>query len=116
MILATRAVYAFLFAHTPMADLPPGYSASGSGVYSGTGNVNANFTINSGKNVHVDELRVRITNDNQTVTVDEFFIPVNLYFSTVKITGIVPQVGNFPYSNESRTMTFDYSTTGSQSA
>lgn len=91
--------------------LTPGYSASGSGVYSGTGNVNANFTINSGKNVHVDELRVRITNDNQTVTVDEFFIPVNLYFSTVKITGIVPQVGNFPYSNESRTMTFDYSTT-----
>lgn len=94
--------------------LTPGYSASGSGIYTGTGtNGASSFTINSGKNVHVDAIRVKIVNADQSQDIDEFFLPVNLYFSTVKVTDIVPQVGNFPLFNENRQMTFNYATTES---
>lgn len=94
--------------------LTPGYSASGSGVYTGTGtNGGGSFTINSGKNVHVDALRVKIVSADQTVDIDEFFIPLNVYFSTVKITNIVPQAGNFPYNNDNRQVNYNYSTTES---
>ncbi len=91
--------------------LTPGYSASGSGVYTGLGSSSSTFSINSGKNVHVDALRVKIVDATQSVDVDEFFVPVNWYFSTVAITDIVPQVGNFPYNNDDRQMDFNYSTT-----
>ncbi len=91
--------------------LTPGYSASGSGIYTGTGSTSSNFTISSGKNVHVDALRVQVLNPDQSVLLDEFFIPVNLYFSTVKITDIVPQTGNFPYNGENRMVNYNYSTT-----
>ena len=91
--------------------LTPDYSASGSNTYMGTGTVNSSFTINSGINVHVDALRVRITNADQSITLDEFFIPVNLYFSTVKITDMVPESGIFPLNNEDREIAFNYSTT-----
>ncbi|MDX1913310.1 MAG: T9SS type A sorting domain-containing protein [Saprospiraceae bacterium] len=99
----------------PMTDgaLTPGYSASGSGVYSGSGSASSNFTINSGQNVHVDALRVRVVNADQTVDIDEFFLPVNLYFSTARVTGITAQGGNFPFNNEDRQINFDYSTTES---
>ncbi len=93
--------------------LTPGYGASGSGIYSGTGSANSSFSINSGKNVHVDALRVKIVSADQSVDIDEFFIPVNLYFSTVKITDIVPQGGSFPFNNDNRQMDFNYSTTES---
>jgi hypothetical protein len=93
--------------------LTPGYSASGSGVYSGSGSASSNFTINSGQNVHVDALRVRVVNADQTVDIDEFFLPVNLYFSTAKVTNIVAQAGNFPFNNEDRQINFNYSTTES---
>ncbi|HAD12736.1 MAG TPA: T9SS C-terminal target domain-containing protein, partial [Saprospirales bacterium] len=69
--------------------------------------------INTGKNVHVDALRVKIVSADQTVDIDEFFIPVNVYYSTVKITDIVPQSGNFPFNNEDRSVSFQYSTTES---
>lgn len=89
--------------------LTPGYSASGSGVYTGTGtNGGGSFTINSGKNVHVDALRVKIVNADQSVDIDEFFIPVNLYFSTVKVTDIVAQAGAFPFNNEDRQISYNY--------
>lgn len=89
--------------------LTPGYSASGSGIYNGTGsNGGGSFTINSGKNVHVDALRVKIVNADQSVDIDEFYIPVNLYFSTVKVTDIVAQAGSFPFNNENRQMSFNY--------
>jgi Secretion system C-terminal sorting domain len=91
--------------------LTPGYGASGSGVYTGSGSTSSNFNIASGKNVHVDALRVQVLNADQSVLLDEFFIPVNLYFSTVKITDIVPQGGNFPYNNENRMISYNYSTT-----
>ena len=92
--------------------LTPGYSGSGSGIYSGSGTDGGGaFTINSGKNVHVDAVRVKIVSADQSVDIDEFFIPVNVYFSTVKITNMIPQAGNFPFNNEDRQMSFAYSTT-----
>lgn len=92
--------------------LTSGYSASGSPIYTGSGtNGGGSFRINLGKNVRVDALRVKIVNADQTVDIDEFFIPVNIYYSTVKITDIVPQVGIFPYNNENRSVNFQYSTT-----
>ncbi|MFN0217117.1 MAG: T9SS type A sorting domain-containing protein [Saprospiraceae bacterium] len=91
--------------------LTPGYGASGSSIYNGTGASSSSFTINSGKNVRVDALRVTIASADQSVTIDEFFIPVNLYFSTVKITDISTSGSNFPYNNENRSVSFNYSTT-----
>ncbi|RME94160.1 MAG: T9SS C-terminal target domain-containing protein, partial [Bacteroidetes bacterium] len=46
----------------------PGYSASGSPIYSGTGTQTANFNITSGVNVRVDSVRVSILNADQTAT------------------------------------------------
>ncbi|MCC7464981.1 MAG: T9SS type A sorting domain-containing protein [Saprospiraceae bacterium] len=95
-------------------NLTPGYSASGSGIYTGSGaNGGGNIRINSGKNVHVDALRIKIVSADQTQDIDEFFLPVNLYYSTVKITDILPQAGNFPFNNEDRSVSFQYSTTES---
>lgn len=93
--------------------LTPGYGASGSGVYTGAGSSSSSFSINSGKNVHVDALRVKIVSADQSVDIDEFFIPVNLYFSTVKITDIVALGGNFPFNNDDRQINFNYSTSES---
>lgn len=97
----------------PVTDgaLTPGYSASGSGVYTGTGAMNANVSITAGVDVHVDSLRVKIVSADQSVDIDEFYIPVNLHFSTVKITDITPTGGNFPYNNDNREVDFNYSTT-----
>jgi hypothetical protein len=50
---------------------------------------------------------------DQSVDIDEFFIPVNVYYSTVKINNIVHQAGNFPFNNEDRSVSFDYNTTES---
>lgn len=92
-------------------NLTPDYDASGSAVFTGSGSANASFTIKSGKNVHVDELRVRVVSADQTVTIDEFFIPINLYFSTVKVKSIIAQAGNYPHNNETRTVSYSYSIT-----
>lgn len=92
-------------------NLTPGYSASGSGVYTGTGNLSSSFTINSGVNVHVDALRVKVVNASQTIDIDEFYLPVNLYFSTVKITDIATQSGNFPFNGDNRQIDYNYATT-----
>ncbi|HLP92437.1 MAG TPA: T9SS type A sorting domain-containing protein [Saprospiraceae bacterium] len=95
-------------------NITPGYSASGSGIYTGNGtNGGGSFRINTGKNVHVDAVRIKIVSADQTVDIDEFFIPVNVYYSTVKITDIAPQSGNFPFNNEDRIVSFQYSTTES---
>ncbi len=91
--------------------LTPAYAASGSGVYSGTGTESADFTITNGNNVHVDALRVQILSADQSVVIKEFFVPVNLYFSTVKVTNIIPTGSNFPYSNDDRAVEFNYATT-----
>ncbi len=91
--------------------LTPNYSASGSFTYTGTGTASSYFTFNSGNNIVVDALRVQIVNADQTIIIDEFFIPVDLHFSTTKITDIIPEAGMFPFNNEDREVTFNYSTT-----
>ena len=91
--------------------LTPDYYGSGSAVFSGSGSASAYIYIQSGKNVHVDELRVRIVSPDQSVIIDEFFVPVNLYYSTIKITGIHGQAGNYVSVNTDRTISYNYSTT-----
>lgn len=93
--------------------LTPGYGASGSIVFSGTGSQTVNFTINSGTNVHVDELRVTILNEDQSETLKTFFVPVNWYWSTVKVTNFGIVQDNFAANGEQRTVTYDYETTES---
>lgn len=93
--------------------LTPGYGASGSPVFTGTGTQTANFTINSGKNIRVDHLRVTITNEDQSETLKTFFVPVNWYWSTVKITNFDIVQDNFAANGESRTVAYDYETTES---
>jgi len=91
--------------------LTPGYAASGSAGFTGSGTKTVNFSINSGTNVQVDSLRVMMTNDDQSVTLREFFIPVNLYFSTVKIEDLMVMGSNFAANGENRTIDFNYETT-----
>lgn len=93
--------------------LTPGYGASGSPSFSGTGTHTVNFAINSGKNVQVDSLRVTVLNDDQSTQLDEFFIPVNLYFSTVKIFNVVAEGDPFAPNGENRTIKYEYETTES---
>lgn len=91
--------------------LTPGYGASGSPTFTGTGSQTVNFTINSGTNVRVDELRVAITNNDQSETLQTFFVPVNWYWSNVKVTNFGIMQDNFAANGEQRTVTYDYETT-----
>ncbi|MEL6660323.1 MAG: T9SS type A sorting domain-containing protein [Bacteroidota bacterium] len=97
----------------PITDgsLTPGYSASGSPVFNGTGSQTVNFRINSGINVRVDSLRVLVTNEDQSEELRIFFIPVNWYWSTVKVTNFSILQGNFAANGEQRTVEYDYETT-----
>ncbi len=90
--------------------LTPGYSASGSPVFNGTGSQTVNFRINSGINVRVDSLRVFITNEDQSENLHTFFIPVNWYWSTVKVTNFRILQGNFAANGEQRTVAYEYET------
>ncbi|WP_367391524.1 T9SS type A sorting domain-containing protein [Lewinella sp. LCG006] len=92
-------------------NLTPGYGASGSPIFSGTGTQTVNFTINSGKNVRVDALRVTILNESQSQTLSTFFIPVNWYWSTVKITNFQAIGGNYFANGDNVTIEYDYATT-----
>ena len=94
--------------------LTPGYSATGSAAYTGSGSETANFSITAGTNVRVDELRVNITNEDQSETLQTFFIPVNWYWSTVKVDNISILQNNFAANGEDRTVSFDYETTESE--
>ncbi len=91
--------------------LTPGYGASGSPIFEGSGSKTVFFTITTGKNVHVDALRVSVVNPDQTQELMTFYVPVNLYFSTVKIDNIVASGGNFPLNGADRTISYDYETT-----
>ncbi|WP_020538466.1 T9SS type A sorting domain-containing protein [Lewinella cohaerens] len=92
-------------------NLTPGYGASGSPIFSGTGSHTANFSINSGNNIHVDALRVTILNESQTQTLNTFFIPVNWYWSTVKISDFHAAGGNYFANGDNVTIEYDYETT-----
>ena len=91
--------------------LTPGYGASGSPIYNGEGSATANLTINSGNNVRVEYLRVRMVNPDQTILLAEFFVPVNWYWSSVAIDDFVLAGPVFPANGENVTVSFDYSTT-----
>lgn len=97
-------------------NLTPGYGASGSPVFSGTGTQTVNFTINSGNNVRVDALRVTILNESQSQTLNTFFIPVNWYWSTVKITNFHATGGNYFANGDNVTIEYNYATTESAGA
>lgn len=92
-------------------NLTPGYGASGSPVFTGTGSHTVNFSINAGINVRVDSLRVAIVNEDQTETLSTFFIPVNWYWSTVKITNFSILQDNYAANGENRTIQYNYATT-----
>lgn len=91
--------------------LTPGYGASGSPIFTGSGSQTVFFHISSGTNVNVDALRVSVVNPDQSETLMTFYVPVNLYYSTVKIDNIVGSSGNFPLNGADRTISYDYETT-----
>ncbi|MEL6276511.1 MAG: T9SS type A sorting domain-containing protein, partial [Bacteroidota bacterium] len=90
--------------------LTPGYGASGSPIYSGEGNASASFTINSGTNVRVDHFRVRAVNPDQNILLAEFFVPVNWYWSSVRVNNISISGPIYPANGEDLTVEFDYNT------
>ncbi|GAB4522354.1 MAG: hypothetical protein Fur0018_03980 [Anaerolineales bacterium] len=57
--------------------LSPGYTAHGSGVYTGSGSSSGFFTLNSGPSV-VDHIRIQMWDPNQTTLLYEAFLPVHL--------------------------------------
>ncbi|HAD12737.1 MAG TPA: T9SS C-terminal target domain-containing protein, partial [Saprospirales bacterium] len=71
--------------------LTPGYSASGSPVYTGSGTANGTFTINNGT-VVVDEIRIEVYNADQSMLLRRMWIPVNFRFGAVG-------VNNFKFSD-----------------
>jgi hypothetical protein len=93
--------------------LTSGYGASGSPSYSGSGVGNAYFHINGGENVWVDEIRVQIYNDDQSSLLDEFFVPVNYAWSSVKLTDISVNYSYdaFPLNGDDTEVYMDYETT-----
>lgn len=91
--------------------LTPGYGASGSSIFTGTGSQTVFFHISNGKNVNIDALRVKVVNPDQSVELMTFYIPVNLYYSTVKVDNIVASGGNFPLNGSDRTISYNYETT-----
>lgn len=67
--------------------LTPGYAASGSGLYTGTGSGSQWFTIGSG-NVVVDRIRFQVYSGDQSVLLLQFFVPVKFHFGAHAITDI----------------------------
>jgi hypothetical protein len=96
--------------------LTPGYSASGSALYTGTGSDAANFSITSGINVTVDAIRIQVYNAAQSVLLKEFFIPVYLKFSSVEIKDIVSPGSIYFNHNDNVDFTFNYETSESSGA
>ena len=76
--------------------LTPGYAASGSPVYSqGSGSGSAHFTIRDRDgNVSIDQLRVRMVTSNQNRLIFEFFLPVDLTYTSSSQNKIYPKVLN----------------------
>lgn len=92
-------------------NLTPGYGASGSPVFTGTGSQLVNFSINSGINVRVDALRVAVVSPDQNTTFQTFFVPVNWYWSTVKITDFNYGANNFFANGNNFNISYNYETT-----
>jgi hypothetical protein len=94
-------------------ELTSGYVASGSPAFTGSGVGTSSFHFNAGENVWVDEIRVQITNDDQSILLDEFFVPVNYAWSSVKLTNIDVNFSYdaFPINGDFTEVDMDYETT-----
>jgi hypothetical protein len=95
-------------------DLAPGYSAHGSPIYpAGSGSSAGFFQIGSG-DVTVDQVRVRMTNADQTLLLFEGFLPVHYQYgegtNRVYNLALTPLTPNILDLNEDVSLTFDYAT------
>jgi hypothetical protein len=91
-------------------NLTPNYGAHGSSVYpTGYGAGTGWFTISSGM-ANVDSIRFEMLDAAQTTVLLEYFVPVNLYYSTAKITDIVfrPESPAYFTNSEHDTAAFAY--------
>lgn len=100
--------------------LSPGYSASGSPLYpAGTGTASGTFTINSGP-VLVDQIRIQMTNADQSVLLNETFIPVYFLFTdpqyVVTFTQFNPLTPNILDHGSQVHQDFSYSLSGTSQA
>lgn len=66
----------------------PGYSASGTTLLPSSGSASQWFTFNSGT-PHVDQVRFRMTNDDQSVVLLEFFVPVDYDWAASGFANVV---------------------------
>ena len=93
--------------------LSPNYAASGSGLYTGTGTTTAQFTILPGTPTKVDSLRVQTYNADQSQLLTEYFIPVEYYFGTTRISNVAqsPSPAHITTPGTDVTYSFQYATT-----
>ncbi len=90
----------------------PGYGVSGSALIpAGTGTVTHNFRIISGSQ-HVDQIRVHMTNADQSVEYLEIFVRTSIYYGPSGIFNV--QYSQMPYSclmnGDQLVINFDYAT------
>ncbi len=93
------------------SSLSPGYAASGSPLFTGSGSGSQSFTITSG-NVIVDKIRFQVYNANQSQLILEFYVPVRFYFGAHAITNvqISPTSATSLQHNQNVNISFDYRT------
>ncbi len=99
-----------IFARPFTAGAPtPGYSASGSPVYFGSGSASGTFRINSGSPT-VDSVRIRMTNADQTAIYLAFFVETEVHWGDVGISNVSidPPAGDHLANGQQADITFDY--------
>ena len=92
--------------------LSPNYAASGSPAYTtGSGSGTGSFTISSGK-VDVDQVRFRMTNDDQSQVLLDVFVDVAYLFSPHAIYNVVltPGTSGALDNGDNVSISFDYKT------
>ncbi|MBB4079358.1 hypothetical protein GGR28_001978 [Lewinella aquimaris] len=90
--------------------LTPNYAASGSPIFTGSGSAAASFRISAGNNVRVDSFRVTMTSADQSEELQQFFVPVNWYWSNTRISEIAVVGGPFTANGVNQTVEFTYET------
>lgn len=91
----------------------PNFSASGSILYAtGSGTSTAMFNLSAGTNVHIDQLRIRMYNDDQSELLLEAFVAVNYTVNTnsVSITNLNPATPGYLLLNQYVNLSFNYNT------
>ncbi|MCI0512868.1 hypothetical protein L0128_06620, partial [candidate division KSB1 bacterium] len=90
----------------------PGYAAHGSGLYpTGSGNGTGYFTITAGDQI-VTHVWIHMTNDSQSQTLLELFVPVHYHFAGHSISNIKlnPETPTAMLFNQNVNIAFDYVT------